>query len=89
MALPNYIKEPRALQVAFKFLCVINIMMFKNYTAARLASSKSKRCICCDVKEEKIQGYCPECLKIDSPEMKAMMNLHENESQANSNLGTT
>ena len=61
--------------------------MFKSYTAARLASSKPKRCKCCGVKKEKIQGYCSDCLKIDSPEMKAIVSQHANESKANSNLG--
>ena len=62
-------------------------MMFKSYTLARLASSKPKRCKCCGVKKEKIQGYCSDCLKIDSPEMKAIVNQHANESKANTALG--
>jgi len=61
--------------------------MFKNYTIARLVASKPKRCKCCGLREEKIQGYCSECLKIEAPEIKEILENHSNESQANSNLG--
>ena len=62
-------------------------MMFKSYTIARLLFSKPKRCRCCGVNVEKVQGYCEECLKIDAPEIEAIRETHLNESKGNHLLG--
>lgn len=62
-------------------------MMFKSYTAARLAASKPKKCKRCGIKNEKLQGYCADCLSIDSPEMRAIVCKYLAESQANTSLG--
>ena len=61
--------------------------MFKSYTAARLASSKPKKCKRCGLKNEKLQGYCASCLKTDVPEIQTIVELHMRESAANSKLG--
>ena len=62
-------------------------MMFKSYTAARLAASKPKKCKSCGINKEKLQGYCADCLRIDSPEMRAIVSKYVAESQANASLG--
>ena len=62
-------------------------MMFKNNTIARLMPSKFKRCKCCGINLEKIQGYCEECLKLSEPEIELIKETHLNESKGNSMLG--
>lgn len=62
-------------------------MMFKSYTAARLTSSKPKKCKRCGIKDEKLQGYCASCLKADEPEIRVIVEQHMRESAANLKLG--